>query len=60
LRWLKPQDGLALVRLDALAMDLPVVVRETCEPGEALVVRVKDKISVHYVSLPCVLSKVSS
>ena len=42
LRWLKPQDGLALVRLDALAMDLPVVVREPCEPGEALVVRVKE------------------
>lgn len=42
LRWLKPQDGLALVRLDALAMDLPVVVRESCEPGEALVVRVKE------------------
>jgi len=42
LRWLKPQDGLALVRLDALSMDLPVVVRETCEPGEALVVRIKE------------------
>ena len=42
LRWLKPQDGLALVRLDALAMDLPAVVREPCEPGEALVVRVTE------------------
>jgi exoribonuclease-2 len=42
LRWLKPQDGLALVRLDALAMDLPVVVRESCEPGEALVVKVRE------------------
>ena len=42
LRWLKPQDGLALVRLDALAMDLPVVVRESCEPGEVLVVKVRE------------------
>jgi exoribonuclease-2 len=42
LRWLKPQDGLALVRLDSLAMDLPVVVRESCEPGEALVVKVRE------------------
>ena len=42
LRWLKPQDGLALVRLESLAMDLPVVVRETCEPGEGLVVKVRE------------------
>jgi exoribonuclease-2 len=42
LRWLKPQDGLALVRLDALAMDLPVVVRESCEPGDGLVVKVRE------------------
>jgi hypothetical protein len=42
LRWLKPQDGLALVRLESLAMDLPVVVRESCEPGETVVARVRD------------------
>ena len=42
LRWLKPQDGLALVRLDALAMDLPVLVRESCEPGDGLVVKVRE------------------
>ena len=40
--WLKPQDGLALVRLDALAMDLPVLVRESCEPGDGLVVKVRE------------------
>jgi exoribonuclease-2 len=42
LRWLKPQDGLALVRLESLAMDLPVIVRESCEPGETLVVKVRE------------------
>ncbi len=42
LRWLKPQDGLALVRLEALALELPVIVREACDPGDGLVVKVRD------------------
>ncbi|MCP9850574.1 RNB domain-containing ribonuclease [Cyanobium sp. Morenito 9A2] len=40
LRWLRQQDGLALVHLDALAMDLPALAPEGCEPGDGLVVRV--------------------
>jgi exoribonuclease-2 len=40
LRWLRPGDGLALVRIDALAMELPVVVKDRCEPGDALQVQV--------------------
>lgn len=42
LRWLRPQDGLALVRLDALAMDLVVVVRESCGPGDGVQVSVQE------------------
>lgn len=42
LRWLRPQDGLALVRLEALAMDLAVVVRESCGPGDGVQVSVQE------------------
>ncbi|MGB7564105.1 MAG: RNB domain-containing ribonuclease [Prochlorococcaceae cyanobacterium] len=40
LRWLRQQDGLALVHLDELAMDLAATVPEGCEPGDPLEVRV--------------------
>ena len=40
LRWLRPQDGLALVAIDALAMELPMLCRERSEPGDSLQVRV--------------------
>lgn len=40
LRWLRQQDGLALVHLDALAMDLAATVPEGCEAGDPLEVRV--------------------
>jgi exoribonuclease-2 len=42
LRWLRPQDGLALVRLEALAMDLAVVIHGGGNPGEAVLVQVKE------------------
>jgi len=42
LRWLRPQDGLALVRLDQLAMDLPVVVHDSCTAGDGVTVQVKE------------------
>lgn len=40
LRWLRPQDGLALVAIDALAMELAMLCRERAEPGDPLEVRV--------------------
>ncbi len=40
LRWLRLQDGLALVAIEALAMELPMLCRERCEPGDPLQVRV--------------------
>lgn len=40
LRWLRPQDGLALVSIEALAMELPMLCRERVVPGDALLVRV--------------------
>ena len=42
LRWLRPQDGLALVRIEALAMDLAVVLHDGGHPGEMVVVQVKE------------------
>lgn len=40
LRWLRPQDQLALVHLDDLCLELPAIAPETCEPGTPLRVRV--------------------
>lgn len=40
LRWLRPQDQLALVHLDDLCLELPAVAPAGCEPGTALRVRV--------------------
>ena len=40
LRWLRPQDGLALVAIESLAMELPMLCRERSEPGDPLQVRV--------------------
>ena len=40
LRWLRPQDGLALVAIEPLAMELAMLCRERLEPGDALEVRV--------------------
>jgi exoribonuclease-2 len=42
LRWLRQQDGLALVHLEDLAMDLPAACPARSEPGDALLVRVRD------------------
>ncbi len=41
LRWLRPQDRLGLVHLEALAMDQPVRCPEGCLPGDALGVHVQ-------------------
>jgi exoribonuclease-2 len=41
LRWLRPQDRLALVHLEALAMDQAVRAPESCQPGDALTVQVQ-------------------
>ena len=40
LRWLRPQDQLALVHLDDLCLELPATAPAGCEPGTALRVRV--------------------
>ena len=40
LRWLREDDGLALVRIDAWAMDLPARVDGTAEPGSNLLLQV--------------------
>ncbi|MFQ6537196.1 MULTISPECIES: ribonuclease catalytic domain-containing protein [Aphanothece] len=40
LRWLRPQDGLGLVHVDELAMDLAAQCPGGSEPGTALLVRV--------------------
>jgi exoribonuclease-2 len=40
LRWLRPQDQLALVHLDDLCLELPATAPESCEPGTPLRVRV--------------------
>lgn len=40
LRWLRPQDGLALVSIENLALELPMLCRERAEPGDPLQVRV--------------------
>jgi exoribonuclease II len=41
LRWLRPQDGLALVRIEDLAMDLAVDCPHPAEPGDDLLLRVQ-------------------
>jgi len=41
LRWLRPQDQLALVHLDDLCLELPATAPAGCEPGMALRVRVQ-------------------
>jgi exoribonuclease-2 len=41
LRWLRVQDGLGLVHLDDLAMDLAAHCPAAAEPGDALIVRVQ-------------------
>lgn len=40
LRWLREDDGLALVRIDSWAMDLPARVEGTAEPGSTLLLQV--------------------
>ncbi|MFM7314159.1 MAG: ribonuclease catalytic domain-containing protein [Cyanobium sp.] len=40
LRWLRPQEQLALVHLEDLALELPALAPATCEPGTALRVKV--------------------
>ena len=40
LRWLRPQDHLALVHLDDLCLELPSTAPAGCEPGASLRVRV--------------------
>ena len=40
LRWLRPQDQLALVHLDDLCLELPATAPAGCEPGAALRLRV--------------------
>lgn len=42
LRWLRPQDGLGLVHLEALAMDVAAECPASSEPGDGLMVRVQD------------------
>jgi exoribonuclease-2 len=41
LRWLRPQERLGLVHVEALAMDLAARCPQGCEPGDALVVHVQ-------------------
>ena len=41
LRWLRPQDRLGLVRIDALAMDLAAECPAGCEPGDRLMLQVQ-------------------
>ncbi len=40
LRWLRPQDQLALVRVDALALDLAAACPAGAEPGQSLLLRI--------------------
>ena len=40
LRWLRPQDRLGLIRIDALAIDLPAECPAGCSPGDDLTVEV--------------------
>ena len=40
LRWLRPQDGLGLIRIDSLAMDLAASCPAGSEPGDRLEVTV--------------------
>ena len=42
LRWLRPQDGLGLVHLEALAMDVAAECPAGSEPGNGVMVRVQD------------------
>jgi exoribonuclease-2 len=42
LRWLRPQDQLGLVHLEELAFELPARCPCRSEPGEALLVRVRE------------------
>ena len=41
LRWLRQQDGLALVHVETLAMDLAAHCPQACEPGDRLLLRVR-------------------
>ncbi len=41
LRWLRPQDRLALVHLEDLALDQAVRCPEACEPGDSVMVQVQ-------------------
>lgn len=41
LRWLRPQDGLGLVHVEALAMDLAALCPSGSEPADALLLRVQ-------------------
>jgi exoribonuclease-2 len=41
LRWLRPQDGLGLVHVEALAMDLAAHCPRGCDPGDHLLLRVR-------------------
>jgi len=41
LRWLRADDGLALVRLEAWAMELPVRLKGQLQPGDRLLVQVE-------------------
>jgi exoribonuclease-2 len=42
LRWLRPQDQLGLVHLEELALELPAHCPPRSEPGEALLVKVRE------------------
>jgi len=41
LRWLRPQDGLALVQIEELCLDFPCLCSGTAKPGDALLVHVE-------------------
>jgi exoribonuclease-2 len=41
LRWLRPQDGLGLVHVESLAMDLAAHCPQACDPGDRLLLRVR-------------------
>jgi len=41
LRWLRADEGLALVRLDAWAMELPVRLQGQLQPGDRLLVQLE-------------------
>jgi exoribonuclease-2 len=42
LRWLRAQDRLALVHVEELAMDLPALAPEACQPAMPLLLRVQE------------------